>query len=811
MKISWQWLQDFVTLDKNPELVGESLTLHTAELEETIAVADSFKNVFVGQLVSHVKVEGSDKLHVGQFDVGAQGTKQIVFGSVHPLADGEMVPLALDGAKLGSGLEIKDSEIQGHKSEGMVCDNRELGLKNESLLRLSDKSLIGKPLSEAVLSLSDTLFDIDNKSLTHRPDLMGHRGFARELATIFSVNLRLPEPVVSIPDASSFEIEIKTDGCRRFCALPIEGVTVGPNDADKMFRLEQLGTKSISNIVDITNWVMLEFGQPMHVFDADKIEGKVTVRLANQGEKLVALDGNEYELSAEDMVVADEKGPLSIAGVMGGLASSVTRETKNILFEAANWDPVMVRKTGVRHGIRTESSMRYEKSLAPEKCLRALLAAAEMALDYCPEAKINSGLTDVFPQPQKRLTLALDPARVSQIAGVEIETEYMENVLYRLGFKVQTTKTPWSVEVPFFRSSKDVSITEDLIEEIIRMYGFENIPSSLPTLPVQPPAENKLRNLDWKTRDWWSANGSLELMNYSFVKDDDKILTGETDYTEIENPLSDEYQFLRRSLVGNTLKHLESELRTHGELAFFELGRTYHPQGEVLPFEKSELLLLRANLNAKTENEQFFALKSDINLWLESLGLDNLETKALENPKPYQHPAKVAALSIEGNLIGTMAVLHPQFLPHKPSTIALAEIDMKAVQALCDQKVEVYEKLKLFPSVHRDLSLVMNESVAMGDLVKAAQKVTKYLEKMDLFDEYRDTQKLGAGVKNLAFHLSFRSPDQTLTEDLIEADMNALVNILQTEVKAQLRSDFDHAKLHPGGHSLEQSSIHLDK
>ncbi len=606
MKISWQWLQEFVTLDENPETVGEKLTLHTAELEETINVADSFTNVFVGKLVSHAKMADSDKLHIGQFDVGAQGTKQIVFGSVHPLLDGEIVPVALDGAKLASGLDIKDTEIQGHKSEGMVCDNRELGLKNETLLRLTDENLVGKPLSEAVESLSDTLFDIDNKSLTHRPDLMGHRGFARELATIFGVNLRLPEPVVSIPESAPFKVDVQTEGCRRFCALPVKNVTVAPNTPEKTFRLEQLGTKSLSNIVDITNWVMLEFGQPMHVFDADKIEGSMTVRMAREGEKLVALDGNEYELTTEDMVVADEAKALSIAGIMGGLESSVTADTTNILFEAANWDPVLVRKTAQRHGIRTESSMRYEKSLAPEKCQRAILAAAEMTLDYCPQAQITGALTDVFKQPQKRLTLSLDPARVSRIAGVEIKPEFMLDTLYRLGFKVDDSKQPWQVEVPFFRSTKDVEITEDLIEEIVRMHGFENIPSSLPTLPVTPPVENKLRSLDWQTRDWWSANRYLELMNYSFVKAEDAALTGETDYTEIENPLSDEYQFLRRSLVSNTLKHLESELRTHGELAFYELGRTYHPEGGVLPIEKSELLLLRASLNAKSENEQFY-------------------------------------------------------------------------------------------------------------------------------------------------------------------------------------------------------------
>lgn len=795
MKISWQWLQEFVTLDETPETVGEKLTLHTAELEETLNVADDFTNVFVGQLVSHTKMADSDKLHLGQFDVGAQGTKQIVFGSVHPLADGAIVPVALDGAKLASGLDIKDTTIQGHNSEGMVCDNRELGLKNESLLRLTDDTLVGQPLSAAVASLSDTLFDIDNKSLTHRPDLMGHRGFARELATIFGANLRLPEPVVSIPDSTPFKVEVQTEGCRRFCALPIENVTVEPNTPEKMFRLEQLDTKSLSNIVDITNWVMLEFGQPMHVFDADKIEGSITVRLAHEGEKLVALDGNEYELTNEDLVVADEVKALSIAGIMGGLESSVTAQTKNVLFEAANWDPVLVRKTAQRHGIRTESSMRYEKSLAPEKCQRALLAAAEMTLDCCPQAKITSALTDVFTQPQKRLTLSLDPQQVRQVAGVDIKSEFMLDTLYRLGFKVDDSKPIWRVEVPFFRSTKDVDITEDLIEEIVRLYGFENIPSSLPTLPVAPPVENKLRSLDWQTRDWWSANRYLELMNYSFVKAKDATLTGETAYTEIENPLSDEYQFLRRSLVSNTLKNLESELRTHGELAFYELGRTYHPSGDVLPTEKSELLLLRASLSAQSENEQFYHLKSELELWLQSLGLGAMTVEPLTTVKPYQHPAKTARITFKGTVIGTIGVLHPQFLPHKPATVALAELDMQVIAGLISDQTNSYQKLSAFPSVHRDLSLVMPESVLMADVVSVAQAAAQNLESMVLFDEYRDAKKLGPDLKNLAFHVSFRSKDQTMSEAMIEADMNALVEALKTKLNAQLRLDFDNAKL----------------
>lgn len=793
MKISWQWLQEFVTPGVDADTVGEKLTLHTAELEETIQVADSFKHVYVGQLVSHKKL--GEKLHVGQFDVGSQGKKQIVFGSVHPLKDGEIVPVALAGAELSSGINIEDTEIQGEKSEGMVCDNRELGFKNDGLTRFTDKKLVGGLLSEAIPALGDTLFDIDNKSLTHRPDLMGHRGFARELATIFGKDLRLPEPVVSVPDKAPFPLEIKTDGCRRFCGLLIHDVTVAPNTADRACRLENLGVKSLSNIVDITNWVMLEFGQPMHVFDADKIKGELTIRQAKKGEKLMALDGNEYALTEEDMVVADERQALSIGGIMGGLESSVTESTTNILFEAANWDPVRIRKTAQRLGIRTESSLRYEKSLAPEKCLRAVLAAAEMALECCPKARVPYGLTDVFPQPQKRTVIKLDPTLVNRMAGIEIKPEFMQDVLYRLGFKVEANKLPWKVEVPFFRSTKDVSIPEDLAEEIIRLYGFENIPGQLPTLPLIPPEENHLRSLDWQTRDWWSANGFLELINYSFVKVEDAALSGEDHYTEIENPLSDEYQYLRRTLVSNTLKNLESELRTHGELHFYELGRTYHPGGEVLPTEKSELLLLSASLNAKEENAQFFALKSHLNRFLESLGLGELEAVPVTDTKPYQHPAKTAELRVGEVVIGTISVLHPQWSPCKGATVSLAELDLATLNQLRLDGHDEYQKLNPFPSVHRDLSLVLPEGVQMAQVVQTAQSAGQLLESIALFDEYRDEKKLGAGLKNLSFHLSFRSRQHTLTDELVEADFDRITSALKKELGAQLRLEFDQAKL----------------
>ena len=360
--------------EKTPEEVGRKLTLHTAELEEIVALSPYYENVYAGELVTFKKHPDSEKLFIGTFDLGTLGTKQIIFGSVHSVEKGKVYPIALDGAKLKSGIAIKNSEIRGQKSEGMICDNNELGFKNGNLLTFSKKEK-GQSLPEISEEFSDYIFDIDNKSLTHRPDLMGHRGFAREIAAIFDRNLILPEPVVTLPQkGKSISLKIETSACQRFCALRMAHIKVQPSALATQVRLENLGIRAISNVVDITNWILLEFGHPMHAFDAEKVQGDLIIRQAQKGETLQALDESEYELRSEDVVVADSKKALSIAGIMGGHFSGVTTKTKEIILECAHWDPIVVRKTSHYLSLRSESSMRYEKSLDPLTC-RSLFRA----------------------------------------------------------------------------------------------------------------------------------------------------------------------------------------------------------------------------------------------------------------------------------------------------------------------------------------------------------------------------------------------------------------------------------------------------
>jgi len=788
MKLSWQWLQEFVDLPTAaPELVGDKLTLHTAELEEIIEKRSAFEKVILGKLSSVAPHPDAEKLSVAQFDLGSYGTKQIIFGKVHEVTIGEILPVATAGASLASGINIIENEIRGAKSQGMIADNLELGFKQEGLLRFTDEKLIGKSLPEVITALGDTLFDIDNKSLTHRPDLVGHRGFARELATIFDVKLTLPEPVIALPNhTNGLAVNIETKSCRRFCGLKIENIQVAPSDLETQMRLENLEVRAISNLVDITNAIMLEYGQPMHVFDADKVEGKIIVRQATAGEKIVALDGEEYELTPEDTVVADEVKALSVAGIMGGLDSSVTDQTTNIIFEVANWDPVAVRKSSQRLGLRSESSMRYEKSLDPEQCRKALLAATEKALEICPQAKVSSVLVDEYPQPNAPKTIKLSLQKLRSLSGIDIEYSQVEKILQHLGFVCQNEKDQLQIQVPSWRNTKDVSIAEDIIEEVVRIYGLDRVPTELPAFVVNPPVVNHTRKMQWQVREKCATLGYLETYLHSFVPTE-AHQENMDDHVLIANPLSEECKYMRRDLWPQMLAKIESDLRQQKQVQFFELGKVYHPVAdEVLPTETERILMMRASLET-TENDDFFVVKADLESLLKQLSITDFEFVPTTKPAKHFHPAKTVSLMIEGEAVGQVGVLHPRYLPVKGTSLVMAEIDLVPLcRDTTEQKV-VHHKLSPFPAVHRDISLILDDKAFSADLIKTAQAASSMLTKIMLFDEYKDAQKIGEGLKNLAFHLSFQAPDRTLTEAEIELELNRVLEQLEQAHGAKLR------------------------
>jgi len=627
----------------------------------------------------------------------------------------------------------------------------------------------------------DKLFDIDNKSLTHRPDLMGHEGIARELGAIFGRKKTRPQPEVSIPDAgAAIEVDIQTDTCRRFCAVRINDVNIQPSEAKLQTRLENIGVKFISNFVDTTNLVMLELGQPMHVFDADKVNGKIIVRQAKAGEKLLALDEEEYELNEHDTVVADESGVLSIAGIMGGRASGVSENTKNVVFECANWDPVAVRKTSSRLGLRSESSMRYEKSLDPENCIRGLHRAIEMA-----GGTASGPVTDHYPLPQTTKSIDLNFDLVRARSGLNLSDQDIVTKLEALDFKVETKGGIAQVTVPTFRATKDIAIAEDLIEEVVRLSGFDQVPSILPALPLTPPHKNKLRELDWRVRDLLSARDYLEVYNYSFVPESDNDLLEDDQAVTVANPLSEEQAQLRRTLLSNFLKNLKSELRTHKSLKLFEIGKVFEKTSDVLPREIPRLGVLNAQMGG-TAQGLFYDLKNNLSRLWSGLGLE-VSYQPSSEKKPYGHNTQQADIFCGATLVGCIFTVHPQKNPVKKGNIAFAEIDLEPVLNCIQALDPGYCKLSAFPEILRDIAILVPERTMVSDLTNTAREAAPELKLFELFDEFSDKEKLGEGVKNLAFHLSFQSSEKTLDEAEIEHAFQNIIQALSQKHNAQLR------------------------
>lgn len=451
--------------------------------------------------------------------------------------------------------------------------------------------------------------------------------------------------------------------------------------------------------------------------------------------------------------------------------------------------------------MRSESSMRYEKSLDAEKCKRAIFSAVEKVLDCCANAKIKSSLTDEYPTRAESKKILLDPALVRKKSGINISDKEIKTLLEKVDFKVferESKEGVFDVVVPSFRATKDVNIAEDLIEEVVRLYGFFNIKSQMPVLPAVPPRRNFLRELEWTIKDFLAHRGFLEVYNYSFVNESDRDFTGQGDYVKIANPLSSEHTRLRKTLLSNLLKNLESELRVHGRAELFEFGHVYEAvKGQVLPKESLNFVLFSAKIGAD-ENQEFYRIKEEATRLFSHLGLsEKIEILPLKSNelKQYLHPSKSAKILCNGEKIGEIAVLHPRFLPLKKSQIVFAEIEAEKVSKFVRKTSVKYKRIAAFPLVHRDLSIVLEKKKCIFEIEKYAREASSYLQKIELFDEYEDEEKLGKGLKNLAFHLTFRSNEKTLEEEEIDSNFSAIVKILEQKLKARLRLDFDQEKI----------------
>ncbi len=816
MKISKKWLQEFVFLPDSlsSEDLGRELTLRTVEVEGVEDQGKILDHIVVAQIKSIEAHPNADKLRVCQLDAGTE-ILQVVCGGSN-LVVGMKVVLAKIGASVlwhgeGEPVVMEKATLRGVDSYGMICGADEVGLsamfpkKDEKeivdLSHLKDKA--GTPLAKA-LGLDDVTIEVDNKSLSNRPDLWGHIGMAREVATIYHKKFTVAVPA-EIKGAETKKLTVRVEDsllCPRYMAVALSGVVVAPSPIWMQQRLETCGIRPINTIVDITNYVMLEMGQPCHAFDASKLQSNtIIVAHAKEGEKFVTLDTKEYTLTQDMLMITDGEKSLALAGIMGGRDSAITADTTDIIFESATFDAASIRKTSTRLGLRTDSSARFEKSLDPVNAELALRRLVELTLQICPTSKVSSIVSDIYPK--KPLTKVIETSFefFEDKIGMKLDHKKVRDILERLGFIVENGKKGQiKITVPSWRATKDISIAEDIVEEVVRIWGYENVPSTLPMFTIVPPRQNSVKVLERKIKEILAfEEGYTETYNYSFESPEwlQKMGVDTSLHLELENPMAKDRPFIRRSLIPNLLENVESNLHRFDTIKMFETGRVYKIEeaGERVESKNDGLLprqdtYLSIVLSQKQEHVPFFKLSQSLATIFERLHVKMeliSDTDGQSNILPWVHPGRYASIVVANVSVGYITELHPSVAKNLGigERVAMLEMNLNNLSEHLKEEVS-YLPLSLYPDVVRDIAIVVEKNVLHADLVAALRSTDALIFSVELFDVY-EGERLGQNKKSMAYHITYRSTEKTLTASEVDLVHAKLLKILETQFAAEIR------------------------
>jgi phenylalanyl-tRNA synthetase beta chain len=798
MRVALGWLAEYVKLPA-PEALVERLTTAGIEIEGIERTGPDLSGVRVGHVVSREKHPDADKLSLCRVDVGEGEPLEIVCGAPN-VAAGQKVAVALAGVELPGGLRIKKSKIRGVVSNGMICSARELGLgeSHEGILVLEASAPIGKPLPE-VLRTGDVVLDFE---LTpNRGDWASMLGIAREVRALFGGAVTLPPcmPAESGEPAAK-RVAIAIDdraGCHRYAARIVRGVRIGASPAWVVAKLEAAGIRSVSNVVDVTNLVMLELGQPLHAFDLDRLKGQsVRVRAAQGGEKLRTLDGQDRALEPSDLVIADDSGAIALAGVMGGADSEVHAGTTNVLLESAHFHPSRIRKTARRLGLHSEASYRFERSVDPDGQARAANRAA-LLLAELAGGSVAPGVVEATGEPAPRCAeIALDPARVNRLLGTQLATPEMIALLARVDVAAEAAGALLRCKPPRYRA--DLAIPEDLIEEIARIHGYDAIPATLPPAQLAgvtlPPRRATLDAV----RASLVGAGLTELMTFSCVdaKEHDALQLPASDarrsHVRVLNPIHGDQDTLRTQLAGTVLRIARANLaRQASALRIFEIGRVFIPSkpGE-LPREPLQAAALvtaaESGVWDRAETPVFFLAKGVAERVLADLGKPAVFAGGA--CEPFLHPGASGTFSVAGRPVVRVGELHP-------ACAAAYEIDVPAALVLVDvdalDELQVpgprYREVSKHPRVVRDLAVLLSRDVAAGDVLGAIRKLAgSALTSAAVFDRY-EGKGVPDGKVSLAFRLVFQRTDRTLTEQEVAKITERVVAALKQDFGGELR------------------------
>ena len=794
MKTSVEWLRDYADVNVDVHTLADRLTMTGSKVETIEQKGNDIKNVVVGKILEITKHPDADKLIVTKVDVGTEKL-QIVTGADN-VKVGDLVPIAKDGSELPGGVKIKTGKLRGIESCGMMCAVTELGLDLEDypgqiehgimILPKEFESLIGKDIVE-VLNLKEDILDFEITS--NRPDCFSIEGLGRETAIALNENFRNPhkdlnKEVKTVESIEGLKVDVEAkDLCYRYIARVLKDVQIKESPEWMRRRLNACGVRAINNIVDITNYVMLELGQPMHAFDIENVAGKhIIVRRAKENEKITTLDEIERTLNTDNLVIADEEKPVAVAGVMGGLNSGITDTTKTVVFEAATFNRGSVRLTAKKLGLRTESSSRFEKGLSPKIAARAIDRAVELA-ELIGAGKSVDEKIDIYPEKETQKIIPFEPEKVNALLGMDISKEEMIDILTKLGIEVNGEK----LVIPYFRV--DLERTADIAEEVIRIHGYNTLNSTLINAESTVGAKTKLQKLQDKIKDLLVQKGFSEMYAFSFIghKDFEKCKLDSTKAIKITNPLGEEFSLMRTSMMPTVMQSIATNYnKKNKDVALFEMGKTYiDEEGNIAKGEvATETEQIAFALYGK--NADFYVVKGIIENILQ---ISNIAKYQLARETEINlHPGRSAKILIGKDRIASFGEVHPEVLENYgiDEKVYYAVIDVEKF-AKYGKNNKKYTPIPKYPAVERDIALVVDEDIEVGQIESIISKKAKnILEKAELFDVYR-SEKLGQNKKSVAYELIFRAPDRTLTDDEIKNTMEVITKELQATLGAELR------------------------
>jgi len=791
MKFSEQWLREWVNPSVSTEELAAQLTMAGLEVDAIEPVAGEFDHVVVGEVVSLEKHPDADKLRVCQVNVGGKEVLTIVCGAAN-VAKGMKVPAALIGASLPGGLKIKKSKLRGVDSHGMLCSAKELGLAEqaEGLLPLGNDAKPGQAVRD-YLTLNDVAIEL---GLTpNRGDCLGIEGIAREVAVLNRCDLTAPKTEqVSASSDATFPVKlVAPEACPQYAGRVIKGIN--PNATTPLWMQEKLrrcGIRSLSPVVDVTNYILLELGQPMHAFDLNKLHKGIEVRFARRGEKLLLLDGQTVELDDTTLVIADAKGPLAMAGIMGGEESAVHDDTVDIFLESAFFSPDLTAGKARRYGLHTDSSHRFERGVSPDLQIRAIERATALLLAIVGgKAGPVTLVSDKKKMPVKS-PVTLREARVERVLGARIPSKQITEILGRLGMQVNPSDKGWNVTPPAWRF--DIAIEEDLIEEIGRIYGYNQLPLRRPQADLAMNRQSESKVSIRRIKQTLVDLGYQEAVTYSFVDPAiQAVVDPTTDPVPLANPISAEMAVMRTTLWSGLIQAMKYNLhRQQNRLLLFEYGLKFVQQGTVLNQEMMLAGLVSGRRepeqwSTKAQNVDFYDVKGHIESIFSLTGC--LEKICFETAEhPVLHPGQSACIKRDGDRIGWLGAVHPQVakLLDLDHTMYLFEIKADSLQA---GRLPKYQAVSRYPAIRRDLSIVVELGITAQKVRETVEKVApQMLQKVELFDMYMG-EGIDSGRKSLSLGLTLQDLSRTLTDNEVEEVMQRVIAQLHTDLGATLR------------------------